>query len=342
MKRGGQHNSKRLATRSLAVLLVFAVSFLDPFGAFASLESEGGYRVAHYGKWHALDVRLGLREVRNCEVNVCDGLVCGLVSTFHHEPFDLATPFCRSRRLASTKLIQNFAMSQGVLGCRKRWHRSCGGCDPGIPGDCLIRDSLDNDQEGAIFFKVGEDSSGSCLFIETGESQRPVMFHLFFYRSPPGLRKSFSQSIRCTFAGQPGKLLSGNCKAVPQKGVSDFVPGTTPPGGSEYQFVAKCGDFAVSVGIGIGGGLATVSGDDNFILRPVGDNDRAIGFQLSRCTQTNPRKNESGDDGTFHLLILSTAASGGMVSSHGLETSGSRLFLSKDGYQWYEIDRSGE
>jgi len=326
----------------LGVLLTLAVSLLDPFNAFASPQLDDRNGLAHYRKWHASGVCLGLREVHNCEVNIGDGLVCGLVSAGHHETVDVVIPFDRSRCLASSKFIQDFSASQVVDGCRKRWHDLWGGGNCGLPADYLIRDRFNDNQERSVLFKIGEDSSRDCMVVKAGKTQRPVTFHLFFYRLPPSIGEPLGQSIRCTFVGQLGKLLSGDCKAVPQGGARYLIPSSSPSGSSEYQFVAKCGDFTLSVGIGVGGGLPTISGNDNLILRPVGDNYRAIGFHLRGCTQTGSRKDEAGNSHPFHLLILSTDASGGAVSRHGLETCGSRLFLSKDGYHWYEVVRSGE
>jgi hypothetical protein len=135
------------------------------------------------------------------------------------------------------------------------------------------------------------------------------------------------------------KIFLASVFGIPQVSVGEMIPSSSSSRSSEEYLVAKCANFTLLVGVrNATEYAATIGGKNNFILRRIKDDYRSIGAHLSGCVQ--PDQQNSENNKPFHMVTLSSDIStGGMVSDHAMVASGDRLFLSRDGFTWYELLR---
>jgi hypothetical protein len=71
-------------------------------------------------------------------------------------------------------------------------------------------------------------------------------------------------------------------------------------------------------------------------LLPSSEDDAAIGFTLTNCTQTEAESGKQNQQKPFSLSIVDTETSTTHLAPHKMASDGSGLFV-RDDSRWYEV-----
>src|SRR5277367_3510249 len=111
-------------------------------------------------------------------------------------------------------------------------------------------------------------------------------------------------------------LLCGLCASTTRTLRFPIISSPRPTLGSEYYLVAKCGDFTVGIGVAVAGASSTISGNHEFFLRPIENDDRPIGFHLPECVQA---ENEDAPNSPKSFRIVTISRNTSMAHMLALE-----------------------
>lgn len=163
-----------------------------------------------------------------------------------------------------------------------------------------------------------------------------IVGNILAYELCPLDGHSLSEGANGRVSGYCRQCLSSLIGRVPPKHSEGDIVRSARSG--EEKLIAKCSNFTVVIGWDFPFvHAATISSDDDFILR-IADDDYRSGFELGNCYRINGQKeNQHGEQ--FHIRLLSDDGSWATWEANGKKRTffNHRVFLKFKRGPWFEL-----